>query len=689
MNDKLSIFTELKRRNVYKVAVAYAVVSWLLIQIATQVFPFFEIPSWAVRFVVLLLILGFPVALILAWAFEITPEGIKRAEDVDPNEPIRTHAGRKLAGITVALALVAAGLLAFQLLRPKFGASVSGPAPPATTAAPAPVPEQSIAVLPFDNLSRDPDNAFFASGIQDEILTRLAKIGALKVISRASTQQYQSKPGDLSEVGRRLGVAHILEGSVQKSGNAVHINVQLIKAATDAHVWAEVYDRKLDDIFGVEGEVATAIADALKAKVTGEEKQTITAKPTNNSEAYDAYLRGVALSRKSDDLSARSSRDYFEQAVRLDPNFATAWALLGRAEAQNFFTGEATEVRRSAARTAVETALRLQPDLPEAQLGQGYYDYYVVRDYAAAASRFEKLLKKWPNNADALEALGLIVRRQNRWEESRRYLDRSAALDPLSADVRLQAADVKIITRDFSGGLLALDEALNVWPDDLTLLSDKALAYQAVGDLDRAEAVLKTLHPSLGVFTSILAVVNQARYRRNYAPAIEQLEQLRKNEQGSGANLFVSSFLLGNLADLKRLSGDATGAQSDFTQARNALLDLLKSQPDNSDLYNALAVACCGLGANQEATKYIERAVNLMPITKDALAGAIVETTRAQIWARFGDRERAIPALERLLNIPGVLTPAVLRFEPDFDPLRGDARFEKLCQEPIASASDP
>src|SRR3954451_6158316 len=267
MNPR-NFFAELKRRNVYKVAVAYLVAAWLVTQVATQVFPFFDIPNWAVRLVVLLLMLGFPVALILAWAFEITPEGIKRAGDIDPNEPIRTHAGRKLAGITVALALVAAGLLAFQLLRPKFGASVGGPAPSASTAAPAPVPEQSIAVLPFDNLSRDPDNAFFASGIQDEILTRLAKNCALKEISRDSTQQYQSKPGDLSEVGRRLGVAHILEGSVQKSGNTVHINVQLIKAATDAHVWAEVYDRKLYDIFGVEGEVAPAISDALKPQVT-------------------------------------------------------------------------------------------------------------------------------------------------------------------------------------------------------------------------------------------------------------------------------------------------------------------------------------------------------------------------------------------------------------------------------------
>src|SRR3954465_9600529 len=419
-----SFLSQLKQRRVYRVAIGYAIAAWLAVQIAATVLPAFHASQFVLPILIVLLGVGFPVALVLAWAFDVTPEGIEKTPDgIGATAAKNMRYAWALAGLGFLMAAIGVGAYWFWHFRPtkhaaapKVASETAVNQNSAAGQARAAL-ERSIAVLPFDNLSRDPDNAFFASGIQDEILTRLAKIGALKVISRASTQQYQSKPGDLSEVGRRLGVAHILEGSVQKSGNAVHINVQLIKAATDAHVWAEVYDRKLDDIFGVEGEVATAIADALKAKVTGEEKQTITAKPTNNSEAYDAYLRGVALSRKSDDLSARNSRDYFEQAVRLDPNFATAWALLGRAEAQNFFTGEATELRRSAARAAVETALRLQPDLPEAQLGQGYYDYYVVRDYAAAASRFENLLKKWPNNADALEALGLIVRGQNRWEE--------------------------------------------------------------------------------------------------------------------------------------------------------------------------------------------------------------------------------------------------------------------------------
>ena len=332
--------------------------------------------------------------------------------------------------VILVIAAVGIGLLILRLKR----------SPMALTA----IPEKSIAVLPFENLSHDPDNAFFASGIQDEILVRLAKIGALKVISRTSTQQYQSRPGNLPEIGKQLGVANVLEGSVQKVSNGVHINVQLIKAATDEHLWAESYDRKLDDIFEVEGEVATAIAEALNAKVTGNEREAITAKATNNPEAYDAYLRGVALYRKGASPEGyRSAQQFLEQAVRLDPRFATAWALLVRVDALQFFSGyDVTEAHRSATRSAFDAALRLQPDLAEVQLAQGYYQYWVERDYDAATRRFEQLLGKWPNNSEILEALGLIVRRQGHWDQSKTYLDRAIALDPLSPVVRQDAIQV-------------------------------------------------------------------------------------------------------------------------------------------------------------------------------------------------------------------------------------------------------
>src|SRR3954454_10244449 len=377
-----SFLAELKRRNVYKVAVAYAVVSWLLIQIATQLFPFFDVPNWAVRVVVLLLALGFPVALALAWAFEITPEGIKRAEDVSPQESITRHTGRKLIGLTIAAAVVACGMLAFQLFRSRLMAER---APAARQAAPAQVfSDKSIAVLPFENLSSDKENAYFADGIQDEILTRLSKIADLKVISRTSTQHYKSAPENLPEIARQLGVAFILEGSVQKEADTVRVNVQLIRAANDSHFWADIFDRKLTDILSVESEVARAIADQLRVKLTGQEEQVIAAKPTDNVEAYDAYLRGLAYTLKagSTPANALAAQKYLKEAVRLDPKFAVAWALLSNFDAVGYIglTLQPTVALREEARQAAETALTLQPNLGEAILAKGYYHYACLKD---------------------------------------------------------------------------------------------------------------------------------------------------------------------------------------------------------------------------------------------------------------------------------------------------------------------
>ena len=544
-------------------------------------------------------------------------------------------------------------------------------------------PEKSIAVLPFENLSRDADNAYFAEGMQDEILARLSKIADLKVISRTSTQRFKSAPGDLREIARQLGVANVLEGSVQKSGDAVRVNVQLINALNDTHLWGDIYDRKLTDIFAVESEVATAIAEALNAKVTGNEKQAITAKATNNPEAYAAYLRGVALYRKGASPEGyRSAQQFLEQAVLLDPGFATAWALLVRVDALQFFNGyDVTEARRGATRSALDTALRLQPDLAEVQLAQGYYQYWVERDYNAATRRFEQLLGKWPNNSEILEALGLILRRQGHWDQSKTYLDRAIVLDPLSPAVRQDAVQVRVITRDFPAALRAIDDALNIWPDDVGLIANKALVYLQLGELDQAVALLNGVHPRPADLPAIIAITEQARFRRNYAGAISQLQGLLQLEQASESAGFTTSFLNLNLADLRRLSGDASGAKINYIQARDELLAMLKNQPNNADFYYSLALVYCGLGDREAAMNYAERAVNLMPVSKDALNGVFMETARALVEARFGDRDRAIPALARLLKLPGILTPTFLRLDPDFDLLRDDPRFQKLCEE--------
>src|SRR5437660_3981004 len=363
----MSFFAELKRRNVYKVAIAYAVGSWLLIQIATQVFPFFEVPNWAVRLVVLLLILGFPAALIFSWAFEITPEGITRESEVGTGRSISRQTGRKIVGLTVAVAVIAAAMLVFQLLRPKVATTSK------TESTVANIPAKSIAVLPFENLSHDPDNAYFVDGIQDEILTRISKISALKVISRTSTMRYASHPPNLREIAQQLGVANILEGSVQRAEGAVRVNVQLIEAGTDSHLWAETYDRDIKNIFSVESEVAQNVADALRAKLLPEETARVANVPTKNPEAYDLFLKAeyfayqiYSATAKDPAETARNAAGLYESAIGADPNFALAYARLAYLKARIYwYNTDPSPQAIDAARKAAERALALQPELAE------------------------------------------------------------------------------------------------------------------------------------------------------------------------------------------------------------------------------------------------------------------------------------------------------------------------------------
>jgi TolB-like protein len=320
------LFAELRRRNIYKVAVAYGIVGWLLIQIATSTFPALDIPQWAVKLVIALVLLGLPIALILAWAFDLTPEGIKRTEEVAPGKSIRHKTGRKLIGIIFALLVIAAGFFAFRSLRQKSSGATREPAPAAVAAPASPaIPEKSIAVLPFASLSEDKANAYFAEGIQDEILTRLSKIADLKVISRTSTLKFRSARDNLSEIGKQLGVANIVEGSVQRSGDQVRVNVQLIKAATDSHLWADIYDRKLTDIFAVESEIAKSIADKLQAKLTGVEMTALAKTPTPNQEAYDLYLKGRYFWDRRTGANLRKAIEYFSAAISKDPSYAAAY----------------------------------------------------------------------------------------------------------------------------------------------------------------------------------------------------------------------------------------------------------------------------------------------------------------------------------------------------------------------------
>jgi len=670
LNPK-NFFAELKRRNVYKVAIAYAVVAWLLMQIASQIFPFFEIPNWAVRLVVLLLVIGFPVALILAWAFELTPEGIKRTEEIEP--------GRQSRNRVWVYVIVIAGAISVSLFF--FGRHTSS-----KLSGNVELPAKSIAVLPFESLSEDKANAYFADGIQDEILARLSKIADLKVISRTSTQKYKSAPSNLREIAQQLDVSNILEGNVQRSADQVRITVQLINAANDSHLWAETYDRKLIDVFQVESDVAQKIAAALEAKLTGREKNDISSVGTKNSQAYDAYLRALAVYREYDYDTLQRASQALEQAVRLDPDFAAAWALLAKIQALTYFEGyDKTEASRIAARKASETALRLQPELAEAQMAKGFYEYWIVGDYDAGRRTLEQLRSRWPNNADIVETLGYIALRQGRWEQGREYLDDAIGLNPRDLFLRNQAASARVYVRDFPAALRTIDQALAIWPDDADLIGLKAEVYQALGQLDQADALLSHLQPRANDVNAVGPIYDQARLRRAPTTAIILLRTLT-NPQNSSPPMLHASYHLW-LGELERLSGNINEARTSFTQAREGLEKELKQQPHNRFLVSLLARTLAGLGERESALREADHAVELLPSAKDARAGPQYEAIRARIQARFGDGNRAIPALKHLLNIPysseggPPLTPALLRLDPDFDQLRSDPRFQELCKD--------
>ena len=549
--------------------------------------------------------------------------------------------------------------------------------------------ERSIAVMPFGNLSSDKENAYLAEGIQDEILTRLSKIADLKVISRTSTQHYQSAPENLRDIAKQLGVAHILEGSVQKSADAVRVNVQLIKAANDSHLWSDTFDRKLTDIFSVESEVAKAIADQLRAKLTGQEAQVIAAKPTDNPQAYDAYLRGLAYTLKTGFTPANSlgAQKYLKEAVRLDPKFALGWALLSYVDASGYLTQslQPTVALREQARQAAETALTLQPNLGEALLAQGFYHYACLKDYDTAVTYFEQAYRLIPNNSRIPQALAYVERRRGNWDKSETYFNEAEKLDPRNVSLLSQHARSYVCLRRFPEALAKLEQILNITPDDTDTLVLKARIAQAEGDLPRASALLAPLRLGADYANALETQVYQAILESRPAAVIAQLKAiLATPDQALGYYNGELRFWLGWAQEV---AGDHAGARESWSKARSELEPFLKEQPENFVLLGDLALTNMGLGDNAAALTLAERAIAMISIEKDALTGPRPLDILARVAARIPQlRDRSISTLEKLLSIPyeaplaanPPLTPALLRLDPMFDPLRNDPRFQKL-----------
>jgi TolB-like protein/Flp pilus assembly protein TadD len=673
-----SFFSELKRRRVYSVAVAYVVVAWLLIQVATQVFPFFSIPKWIVRLVVLLAIVGFPIAAVCAWAFEMTREGIKLEGDVDRRITRRT--GRKLAALIVIVAAVAAGVTVLRFFHSQQGIEAAKQPPLAVA-----IESKSIAVLPFENLSEEKANAYFADGMQDEILIHLARIADLKVISRTSVMHYKTDAQrNLREIGRQLGVAFLLEGRVQRAANRVRVNAQLIDSRSDANVWAQTYDRDLADIFAIQSEITKAIAEQLQAKLSPNEKKAIEQRPTADVIAFDRYSRAKTLLLTTG-ASAFQNKNFLEaiqlleSATGRDPAFHAAYCQLVFAH-DSLYAGDHLPSRLAAAATALQTASQLQPDSPETHLARGWHLYYALRDSQGALAELEIARRGRANDARIFETMGYILRRQGKHEEGLRALEQAVARDPRNLDTIIQLSISYNYLRRYAEEAALLDRAREIAPEDTGIAISRALVdYRAQANpepLSRFIEQLRRKRPAL------LGEVADSWFfcaliKHDWAGAGQALAALPQDGWVEGAVRLGRHFGEGLLA---RSMHDETRARAAFTAARFEQEQIVRTQED----YRALCVLGlidAALGNKEAALQEGRRAVELLPISKDAMDGAALAVNLAQIYAWAGEEDLAIEQIAAVERVPNDLSYGDLKLHPDWDSLRGDPRFERIVAD--------
>lgn len=661
-----TFLAELKRRNVYRVAVAYAVVAWVLIQLGSILFPTFDAPAWVMKAFVGLLVLGFPVAAILAWAYELTPDGIRRADEVPPQQSVVRSTGRKLDFVIIGVLVFAVALLVFDRFRTRNAAGDTAIA-------------KSIAVLPFANLSEDKSNAYFADGIQDEILTRLAKIGAMKVISRTSTLQFQSKPGSVTDIAKQLGVAYVLEGSVQKANDSVRVNVQLIKADHDSHLWAETYDRKLTDIFAVETEVAERIAKSLEMQLSGGERKAISSVPTRNAEAYDSYLRGVAFLNKQGFGQLVNARRAFEHAIEVDPNFAQAWARLALTEAEIYFGGAPGEGQHTAAqaeraRHTAETAMRLEPNLSDSHLGLGSYYYYCLRDFDRALAEMDEAHRLAPSDAYVIFARGLIKRRQGKFDDALKLQQEAAVLDPRNSDMWVNLARTYCGLRDFARARDSYDRAIAIAPDEQDIAAEKADTYLTEGNLDAAEAIVATLTPN--AISSVYSTrITLLIFRRQLDRAAELLARSVEAPETPPTFRAFDRLELGAVW----LALNNPGARQAIEEAR-AEFAAMRQQGDTATEKIAAFIRASALLGDRAAVER-ESEPLLRENAHDHWHLPRLRVQLARSYAFLHDADRAIALLAAACAAPGDTTPTPnnLRIDPAWDNIRNDPRFQQLC----------
>ncbi|HEY6070128.1 MAG TPA: tetratricopeptide repeat protein [Chthoniobacterales bacterium] len=681
------LFSELKRRNVYKVAVAYGVVGWLVIQVTSTIVPALHLPDTLTTAIVVIVLIGFPIALAIAWTFEMTPEGLKRTENVSPDQHLPQWSRRKFGAFVIGLSIIAAGLLAYQLLKPKF-ADI-----PVVeeTIKPKPVPQKSIAVLPFENLSDDKSAAYFADGIQDEILTKLASVADLKVISRTSTAKYKSKPEDLKVVSRQLGVAHVLEGTVQKAGEKVRVNVQLIDARADSHLWAKSYDRDMKDVFAVESEVAQEIADSLQAKLSPAEANTLASAPTNDPEAYDLFLKGEFEARLATSNLRPESYDqataWYQQAIARDPNFALAIARLAENRIlRHWFVEFLSEADLVEVRKTVESALAIAPNLAEAHIALGMFYYHGHRQYDAALAEFSRAIQLQPNNAQVLEYLGYVHRRQGKWAQSLEEHQKALVHDPRNATLEANMSSSYLHLRMYKESAAAARHAIRVDPYETIGMRSVLLSIlNGRGDIDEALRALATFPAdskltSNSLFGSVASIVGERAYAlviaRKFEDAIKVWESQPTNDVDQRRAISAR-------VALRVLAGNATGAQTEAQKALKILEDRARERPNEILTKSELSWVYLALNRKDDALSSSRKAAQLLPPEQDALIGDYNLTGLAEIEARTGEAADAVSIIKQLLSIPAgdSISIARLKIDPVWDPIRNDPSFQKLLTE--------
>src|SRR5437867_1640144 len=662
-------FEEVQRRKVYRVAAAYIIAAGFIIQIGSAVFPAWELPNWAFRLVVVLLLIGFPLALILAWAYDVTPQGIRATST--PSVPVARR--RRNLIMLIAIGVIISAAAGFFLL-PRASARKI---------------DKSIAVLPFQNLSDEKENAYFADGIQDDILTNLSKIGDLKVISRMSVMSYRGDGvRNAREIGKALGVASLLEGSVRRIGNRVRVSVQLINANNDEHIWAEDYDRELTDVFAIQTDLAQKIASALQAKLSPNEKARLDRRPTRDSDAYLLYVQAHGYANRPDRFRDTSlkAEELFEQAIKLDRNFAAAYAGLSMVESWLYHESEPIPAHREKARLNAEESLRLQPNLPEGHLALGFSYYYGDRDYERALTEFEIARRDLPNDAQAYFAIGAIQRRQGKWAESTANLEKAAALDPRNTEILSNLGFSYIALRNFEAADRTIDRVIAAEPKSFQGAALKGfVAVKWKGDLSFTEKQFSSIPPETdpdGLMT--WARVWILTLERNFPEALAVAQKFTGETMFASTTAPVPKAYL--ICMIYLLQGDKVRKYPELEQERLVSENLLREVPDDPNRHAQHGLILAALGQKQEAITEGKRAVELLPESQDALDGPRATETLAQIYAWTGESDEAFRLLDHLLVVPSGLTIPMLKIDPVWDPLRKDPRYQTLIDKYAAKS---